>query len=71
MRITIPEHIDIHKQAAEAGFASADEYIAQLLEQDSERRAIQEGIDSFERGNYRPIKEFEAELRKELGVPKK
>ncbi|MEX1026604.1 MAG: hypothetical protein WD049_01160 [Candidatus Paceibacterota bacterium] len=55
-------------QCIEAGYASMEEYLYSLLEQDRNRLAIQRGIADVEAGRVRPFEEFDAEFREKHGI---
>lgn len=68
MQITLPDELDLETQATAAGFATVENYVHVLLERDAERIAIQQGIDAMRAGDVRPLKEFDAEFRREHGI---
>lgn len=55
-------------QAIAAGYASVDQYVQSLVEQDAERLAIQQGVDAARGGRVRPFEEFDRELRAKHGL---
>ncbi len=59
---------EIQNQALEAGFANPELYVAQLLERDAERIAIQRGIDDWRAGRVQSLDDVDRELRAELGL---
>jgi hypothetical protein len=66
--------LDLHDpllttQAAAAGFASAEQYLQSLIEQDADRLAILEGLESAQSGCVRPFEEFDREFRQRHGLP--
>ncbi len=65
MMIEVPDQA--RQQAVAAGFASIEDYVAELFERDAERLAIQQGIDDWKAGRVRSFDEFDRELRKEFG----
>lgn len=56
-------------QAASAGFDSVELYVQNLIEQDAERLAIQQGLDDVAAGRVRPFEEFDREFRAKNGLP--
>ena len=68
MQIEIPDDFNVQAQAAAAGFASVDEYVAMLLERDAERVAISEGLQAMKEGRMRPFDEFDREFRQRHGL---
>ena len=44
--------------AINAGFASIDQYVLDLIERDKERAAIQVGLDQARRGEVRTLEQF-------------
>lgn len=65
MMIEVPS--DAQHQATSAGFATVEDYVAELLVRDAERVAIQKGIDEWKAGRVRSFDEFDRELRQEFG----
>ncbi|QDT67581.1 hypothetical protein MalM25_04810 [Planctomycetes bacterium MalM25] len=55
-------------QAAAAGYASIEQYVQSLIEQDAERLAIQAGLDAAGGGRTRPFEEFDREFRAKHGL---
>jgi hypothetical protein len=68
MQITIPDNVNLLGQATAAGFANVEAYVFHLIERDTERIAIQEGLDAVRQGRKRPFAEFEAEFRLKHGI---
>ena len=68
MQFTIPDSLNLSNQAAAAGFANVEAYVFHLIERDTERIAIREGLDAMQQGRTRPFAEFEAEFRKKYGI---
>ena len=58
----------VQSQAVEAGFATVELYIQNLLERDADRLAIQKGIDAVEAGKHRLFEEFDSEFRQRNGL---
>ncbi len=72
MQIELPNDRGFQALANAAGFASVEDYVVRLLERETERQAIQEGIDAMNAGDMQPFDEFDAELRREFGfAPRK
>jgi hypothetical protein len=69
MQINLPDSIDVTSQAHAAGFANADEYVVSLIQREQERRAIQAGLDAARDGRTRAFNEFDAQFRKQQGIP--
>ena len=71
MQIAIPTDKEefVKQLAISAGFSSVDQYIFQLIEQDSERKAIRQALDELDQGLGRPFEEFDAEFRAKHGLP--
>ncbi|SFI75793.1 hypothetical protein [Planctomicrobium piriforme] len=65
MLVEIADEIQI--QAVAAGFATIQDYIADLVERDAERVAIQKGIDDWKAGRVQSFDEFDRGLRQEFG----
>ncbi|MDZ4658412.1 MAG: hypothetical protein SH868_12610 [Bythopirellula sp.] len=68
MQISIPDNVNLPDQAVAAGFANVEAYVFHLIERDTERMAIQEGLDAVRQGRTRPFAEFDAEFRKKYGI---
>lgn len=58
----------VQSQTNAAGFATIELCIQNLLELDSDRLAIQKGIDSLKNGHHRPFDEFDREFRQANGL---
>lgn len=69
MDLHLPDAIDLPDLAAAAGYANVDQYVRSLIERDKDRLAIQAGLDAMRDGRTRPFDEFDAEFRKEHGLP--
>ena len=71
MQIEIPsdQESTVRTLAISAGFTTVEQYVLNLIEQDGERAAIQVGLDQAVRGEGRPIAEFDAEFRRQKGLP--
>lgn len=65
MNIEVPD--EVRAQAIAAGFASVEDYVADLVERDAERIAIQKGIDDWRAGCVQQFDDFDRQLRKEFG----
>ncbi len=65
MQINLPDDPRIQGLAAAAGYASVEDYVFSLIERDTERIAIQQGLDAMKAGRTRPFEEFDADLRSE------
>lgn len=65
MQIQIPSDQEpfVKSLAISAGFVTVEQYVLDLIERDGERAAIQVGLDQANRGEGRPIEEFDAEFR--------
>jgi hypothetical protein len=59
----------VRDQALAAGFASVSLYVQNLLDQDAERLAIQEGIDALEAGRVSDFDDFDREFRARNDIP--
>jgi Arc/MetJ-type ribon-helix-helix transcriptional regulator len=61
------------ERMATGQYASQDDVLreafAALDTQDTEVRAIQEGIDDMEAGRVRPVREFDREFRAQNNIP--
>jgi hypothetical protein len=68
MQITIPDNVNLLGQAAAAGLANIETYVFHLIERDTERIAIQEGLDAIRQGRKRHSTEFEAEFHEKDGI---
>lgn len=55
-------------QSIAAGFVSVQEYVHSLLSKDRDRLAIRKGYEDVQAGRLRPFAEFDAEMRKKLGI---
>jgi hypothetical protein len=68
--MTIELHLDdeTQRQSIEAGFASVEEYLHNLIQRDRNRIAILKGIQDAESGNTRPFEEFDQEFRAKHGI---
>jgi len=71
MQIEIPadQEPTVKTLAISAGFTTIEQYVLNLIEQDGERAAIQVGLDQAVRGEGRPLAEFDAEFRRQKGIP--
>ncbi len=71
MQIQIPvdQASFVRALAVSAGFATVEQYVLDLIERDGERAAIQVGLDQSQRGEGRPLHDFDAEFRKRKGIP--
>lgn len=71
MQIAIPlDKEEFVKQlATEAGYASVEQYVIQLIERDSERKAIKQALNEMEQGLGRPFDEFDRDFRAKHGLP--
>ena len=71
MQIEIPpdQEPTVRMLAISAGFTTVEQYVLSLIEQDRERAAIQVGLDQAIRGEGRPLAEFDAEFRRQKGIP--
>lgn len=58
----------VRDQTLAAGFASVSMYVQNLLDQDAERLAIQEGIDALEAGQVSDFDDFDREFRRRNGL---
>jgi hypothetical protein len=65
MFIEVADHIQA--QAIAAGFASVEDYVAELVHRDAERVALQRGIDDWKAGRVQAFDEFDRQLRSDLG----
>lgn len=61
MQVTLPE--DTQNQSLAAGFSSVEQYVYNLVQQDKERLAIEQGIESMKHGRLRPFDDFDLEFR--------
>lgn len=71
MQIEIPsdQEPSVKRLALRAGFTTVEQYVLNLIQQEEERAAIQVGLDQAVRGEGRPIAEFDAEFRRQKGIP--
>ena len=69
MQITLPDDLDLERQANAAGFATVQEYVRVLLERDAERVALQQGIDDLQAGRVQSLEDFDAEFRQRHQIP--
>lgn len=67
MKVTLADDSNLAERAAAAGFAAVDDYVQHLV--NAERAAIRIGIDAMEAGDGRSFVEFDAEFRRERGLP--
>ena len=68
MQSNLPDDPRIQGLAAAAGYASVEDYVFNLIERDTERIAIQQGLDAMEAGRTRPFEEFDAEFREKNDI---
>ena len=71
MQIEIPSDQEptVKMLAINAGFTTVEQYVLNLIQQDGERAAIQVGLAQAIRGEGRPLAEFDAEFRRQKGIP--
>lgn len=71
MEIQIPQEVEVAVKAlaAQAGFGNVEQYVLSLIQRDSERAAIQVGLDEAQSGSYRSFQSFDAEFRAKNGIP--
>ena len=55
-------------QSIAAGFVNVQEYVNSLLSKDRDRIEIRKGYEDVQAGRLRPFAEFDAEMRKKLGM---
>ncbi len=60
MQSNLPDDPRIQGLAAAAGYASVEDYVFNLIERDTERIAIQQGLDAMKAGRTRPFEDFDA-----------
>lgn len=53
-------------QANAAGYATTEQYLIALVEQDAERLAIQEGLDAIQNGEVRSAEDAFARIRESV-----
>lgn len=70
MEIHIPRETEstVRDLAIQAGFASVDQYVLNLIHRDSEKRAIEVGLQEAKAGKARSFQEFDAEFRARNGI---
>jgi hypothetical protein len=68
MQINLPDDPNIQGLATAAGYASVEDYVFSLIERDTERMAIQQGLDAMQSGRTRPFEEFDAEFREKNDI---
>lgn len=71
MLIAIPSEKEefVKHLATEAGYASVEQYVIQLIERDSERMAVKHALWEMEQGLGRSFDEFDREFRAKHGMP--
>jgi hypothetical protein len=70
MTIELQLDDDTKRQSVEAGFASVEEYLHNLLQRDKKRLAILKGIQDADSGNVRPFEDFHQEFQAKYGINK-
>jgi len=68
MQINLPDDPRIQGLAAAAGYASVEDYVFNLIERDTERIAIQQGLDAVKAGRTRPFGEFNTEFQEKNNI---
>lgn len=68
MTIELKLDDDAKQQSIEAGFASVQEYLYNLLQRDRNRLGILKGLQDVEAGNVRSFEEFDREFRSKHGI---
>lgn len=70
MTIELQLDDDTKRQSVDAGFASVEEYLLNLLQRDKNRLAILKGIQDADSGNVRPFEDFDQEFQAKHGMNK-
>ena len=71
MQVDLPESTIAEAErlaAAGAGSNAADVIARAVSSLSADRAAVQEGIDAYERGDFRPLEELGRELRDRFGI---
>lgn len=68
MTIVLTLDEETKRQSIDAGFASVEEYLHNLLQRDKNRLAILRGIQDANAGNVRPFDQFDQEFRIKHGI---
>jgi hypothetical protein len=70
MTIQLQLDDDVKRQSVDAGFASVEEYLHNLLQRDRNRLAILKRIQAADSGHAQHFEDFDQEFRAKHGINK-